>query len=403
MKRLLLWIIPLLLLCSFACAQEAEEITQECKIRACEDEIQLDRLMDKNYKTAWYTYTTGEHWLEVTAPEGKTIGSVYFQWKRNKDFVDYPYYPFQVEVYSQGEWVVYHVEKDNTFMANYLELPNVTAFRVRDVDGRFNRLRLCELSVFGVGEKPDWVQVWEPAPERAELMVVAAHPDDEMLYMGGTIPYYAGELDKETVVVMLTCGGFYRHLELLDALWLCGVRTYPVMVDMPDKVTSTTTQMYKYWSRNELYGAIVKAYRQFKPLVVVTHDVNGEYGHGAHKAAADAVRAASILAADPSEYEDSYEAYGVWDVPKIYLHLYHQGKIRMDWNQPLAFFDGKTALEMAEAGFQCHVSQRDKKYLEVLDSGPYDNAEFGLYRSLVGEDVAKNDFFENLENWVDPQ
>ena len=50
---------------------------------------------------------------------------------------------------------------------------------------------------------------------------------------------------------------------------------------------------------------------------------------------------------------------------------------------------------MAEAAFQCHVSQLDTEY-KVEDFGPYDNAKFGLAYTTVGEDVKKNDFFENI-------
>jgi hypothetical protein len=46
-------------------------------------------------------------------------------------------------------------------------------------------------------------------------------------------------------------------------------------------------------------------------------------------------------------------------------------------------------------GFTMHRSQQKTDY-EVLDEGPYDNRLFGLYYSLVGDDVLKNDFLENL-------
>ena len=59
-------------------------------------------------------------------------------------------------------------------------------------------------------------------------------------------------------------------------------------------------------------------------------------------------------------------------------------------------FGGKTAFDMAEAAFQCHTSQLKTDY-RVEDFGPYDNAVFGLKFSFVGEDDAKNDFFENLQ------
>ena len=66
----------------------------------------------------------------------------------------------------------------------------------------------------------------------------------------------------------------------------------------------------------------------------------------------------------------------------------------MDWNQPLARFGGKTALEMAKLGFAEHRSQQT--YFKVEDFGPYDCRQFGLYRSTVGPDLQGGDFFENL-------
>lgn len=400
MMRLAL-LFMMLLACVGASAQEAEDITLQCNIKACEWNIQLDRLTDRNYKTAWYTKGSQAHYLEVTAPQGQRIGGVYLQWKRD---MDYELNPFQIELYDNGEWLAFHIDQDNAYLANYVALPGVDAVRITPAPERKQQLRLCELTVLGMGDTPGWVQQWQPTAQRAELMVVIAHPDDEVLYMGGAIPYYAGEMRKDTVVVYLTCNYFYRGLELLDCLWLCGVRTYPVFMGLPDRQASTLAKMYaEQWDQNNLYGEMTKLYRKYKPLVVVTHDRFGEYGHGAHKAAADAVRQAAALAADPAAYTASCEAYGTWDVPKIYLHLYEQNRITLDWNQPLAFFDGQTALDIAKAGFQRHVSQAGKAYLEVLDSGPYDNSLFGLYRSLVGPDEAKNDFFEHMELWADAQ
>jgi len=64
---------------------------------------------------------------------------------------------------------------------------------------------------------------------------------------------------------------------------------------------------------------------------------------------------------------------------------------------PLEAFGGRTGFEVAEAAFACHISQHPDRSLYVY---PRDHRftcyEFGLWRSLVGEDVAKNDLFENL-------
>ena len=59
-------------------------------------------------------------------------------------------------------------------------------------------------------------------------------------------------------------------------------------------------------------------------------------------------------------------------------------------------FGGKTAFEVADAGWQCHLSQVAMGKYEVYVDGPYDSQVFGLYRSKVGPDKEHNDFFENM-------
>ena len=54
-----------------------------------------------------------------------------------------------------------------------------------------------------------------------------------------------------------------------------------------------------------------------------------------------------------------------------------------------------TSLEVAQEAYTWHISQSEKSYA-VLDHGKYDNSVFGLYRTLVGPDVEKNDFFEHI-------
>ena len=54
-----------------------------------------------------------------------------------------------------------------------------------------------------------------------------------------------------------------------------------------------------------------------------------------------------------------------------------------------------TLYDVAEEAFACHVSQQGTRY-KVRDFGLRDNSLFGLYRSLVGQDVEHNDLFENI-------
>ena len=111
---------------------------------------------------------------------------------------------------------------------------------------------------------------------------------------------------------------------------------------------------------------------------------------------------ALTISADPDSFPDSAAQYGVWDVPKAYFHLYEENAVIMEWDKlTLSAFEGKTALEMAKEGFAKHTSQQ--KYFKVRADGKNDCRKFGLYRSLVGEDQKKNDFFENIDwNVWDP-
>ena len=79
---------------------------------------------------------------------------------------------------------------------------------------------------------------------------------------------------------------------------------------------------------------------------------------------------------------------------KLYLHLYHENPIEMDWHQPLQAYGGKTGYEMACIGYAEHKSQQD--FYQMQQGGKYDNAKFGLAYTTVGLDTGKRDFFEHI-------
>ena len=58
---------------------------------------------------------------------------------------------------------------------------------------------------------------------------------------------------------------------------------------------------------------------------------------------------------------------------------------------------GLTAFEVAERAFDCHLSQRRSYRVYGADYPNYDCHVYGLYRSLVGPDEAKNDLTEHLD------
>ena len=110
---------------------------------------------------------------------------------------------------------------------------------------------------------------------------------------------------------------------------------------------------------------------------------------------AHALREAVDRAAESTWHTESYDRYGIWNTPKLYLHLYPQNAIRMDWNVPLERFGGATAYDMAVLGYDAHKSQHRWAF-SVPRPGSVSGYRFGLVRSLVGMDVIGGDMFENI-------
>lgn len=387
-------ILPLILAALFmwtaaASAQTAQEMTKDCTLSSVGKKT-LNNMTDGRYTSYWSSSTNRNAYLDIEAPQGQKMGSVYIQFFENAA-------PFDVQTPDEaGNWQTISTYETG-FLAQYVPLDaGYEKIRIRPKDAQ-GRLFIIELHVFAEGDAPDWVQKWEPTLEKADLLALAAHPDDEILFLGGTIPYYAGEKKMKVQVAYLVPTTSFRRLELLDGLWLCGVKNYPIIGHFPDKYQSHLSEMYeqKGWSRQAVVRYVVGVYRACRPDVVVTQDVNGEYGHGAHRAVADAAQAAIALAADENNQEKMTHSEP-WQVKKLYLHLYEQNPVKMDWRKPLAAFGGQTAFDLASRAFECHISQQRTDY-HVEDFGPYDSSKFGLAYSAVGEDVQKDDFFENLE------
>ncbi len=288
--------------------------------------------------------------------------------------------------------------------------------------------------VYGKGNLPDSVQRWDAPCKKADLMLLSTHADDEHLFFAGILPYYAGEKGYNVQVVYMVDHAKTsksRPHELLNGLWAVGVRNYPIIGEPPDLYSESLKDGYSAfekagYSKDYFTDFLVENIRRFKPLVIVGHDINGEYGHGAHMVYTDALINASKLTANADCNPESAEKYGVYTVPKIYLHLYEENRIIMDWdNIKLEKFGGRTAFRVSvEEGFAEHKSQhytwfakwsgyydtwnvRSAADIEKLPgkAGVYKIVKgegfspriFGLYSSTVGSDVLKNDFFENID------
>lgn len=281
-------------------------------------------------------------------------------------------------------------------------------------------VRLSEIYSFTYGQTPDFVQKWQaPLENGADIVLFSTHSDDDQLFFAGLVPLYAGEKKCRVQVVLMTDhreGPYATNLrthEVINGLWAAGLTAYPVFGQFVDYRIDSLEGMYAYYeklgtTKDDLMDFMVTQLRRFKPQVAITHDINGEYGHGMHRIYADLLINALDITADPAQYPASAEKYGTWDVPKAYLHLYGENKIVLDYDTPLESFNGLTAFQVSQKlGYPCHKTQQHTWFTTWINGSAgqitktsqiysYNPAYFGLYRSTVGEDVEKNDFLENI-------
>lgn len=394
-KWLAALLLTLLMLCAAnaALAAEATDITDECKFKVSYTKFKYTQMTDKKYTSYWQSHSVKNPSVEVTAPEDKLIAGFYIC------FGNMPS-SWEVQTSDDGKDWFTAVQGDTRFLHSYVELPEPSRYaRMIVTTGKNYTLRINEFFVLGEGDVPDWVQVWQPTPEKADIMFISTHPDDELIFFGGAIPTYAVEMKRDVVVAYFTRSNTTRSSELLNGLWHMGVRTYPVIGEFSDGKAANINKAYSAAGGKKAVNTwFVELYRKYKPEVVVTQDVNGEYGHSQHKLVSEAAYNAIALAANEDEFTDSTVAYGTWEVKKFYRHLWKENQIVFDWTVPLASMNGFTSIELATEAYELHHKTQASSGFSVTKTGTeYDNRIFGLVHTTVGEDVNKNDFLENID------
>lgn len=392
MKKWLIALLTLLALSlSVAFAAEANDITEDCKFKVCSSGRKYTLMTDKKYTSYWESNKIKTPWIAITAPEGKPIAGLYVCFGNMPE-------SWEIQTSDDGKDWFTAVPGDTRFLHAYVALPQPAQHvRLAVTSEKKTALRINDLFVLSEGDLPDWVQVWQPTEEKADILFLSTHPDDELIFFGGAIPTYAVEQQRKVVVAYFTRSNTTRSSELLNGLWHMGVRTYPVIGNFKDSYAKNLKAAYKTaGGKGKVNEWIVGLYRQYKPEVVVTQDTNGEYGHKQHMMIADAAQNCIALAANEDEFTASTIAYGTWQVKKLYLHLYPENQITFDWTVPLKRMNGATGIELAEEAYTLHKTQASSG-MSVTETGTkYDNRVFGLAFTTVGEDVRKDDFLENI-------
>ena len=392
-KKLCGFLLLLLLFCSvpaaFSDSRTAVELTAACSFSSNNQyKTDIPLMTDGSVSTS-YALKEKNGWLEISCDTPICGLSVSVLVKSRNPWS----YDLQA-MDGDGQWQTVAQSK---YLTDWFEIsPGVSRLRIR-ATGR-ERIRIAEIRAFGPGEKPDDVQDWQDL-DKCDLMLLACHPDDEVLWFAGLLPTYAGERGYKVQLAMMTPDYGDRQLELLRCAWHCGVRYYPYFIGFHDKHGGSMDKQFTQWNgKNKILKEVTACIRRFKPEVLVTHGKDGEYGHSAHRVTSWAATECFTRAADQNQFSESAEKYGTWQVKKLYLHEYGENKITMDWNQPLSAFGGKTGFDIAGEAYQFHATQVAIGHYEFQrgPEGDHDNTAFGLYATTVGPDEAGNDFMEHI-------
>ena len=347
------------------------------------------QLLDGRYTTKLNFPDTTE--ISINASE--KIYGVYIIW-------DQPPGAWSLQV-DEGIRTSMYLHGKNGFIHEYvsLDIPSASLSIITSNQGS----SMSEIQIYASGDLPESVQLWELPYEDADMLLLPTHADDEHLFFGGTMPYYAGELKYKLQVAYLTnhWAEPYRPHELLNGLWQVGIRADPVIGDFVDYYSDALEHAKTLYDTDEMLAYEVYLLRRFKPEVVIGHDIDGEYGHGVHILNTWILQQAIQLSGDESYLPEQIKQYGTFSTSKVYLHLYPENAVSMNWDLPLDAFDGKTAFEMAKLGFSKHISQQE--WFSVRKEGVHDCRAFGLYYTNVGYDSqgGQPDFFENITAFSD--
>ena len=258
------------------------------------------------------------------------------------------------------------------------------------------QMSICEIEVYSAGKLPDSVQRWEKSLSRCDVLVISTHADDDTLFFGAlSAEQIALGRSVQTAFICGHPGELHRLNELLDGQWTLGVTAYPIIGSFNDYYSTELNKAEQQYDCDKMSEFIVEVIRRTRPLVLVTHDIDGEYGHGAHRLVSKLTREALKICDDASVYTESAEKYGTHAPQKTYLHLYDKNKIVLGVNAEYEKLDSATPFETAKAAYKCHKSQQQWRF-KVTTSGTDDCRRFGLYQSLVECDVTDNDIMNGL-------
>ena len=136
-------LILLLLCCASALAEEAEDITDQCKFSASPGKFKLTRMYDRDYRTAYMSDKQKNPYVELTAPKGSPICSLYVC------FAQKTLTPWEVQAKRGGKWETIY-ESAGSYAHEYVVLPEgEEALRIKSKAEKSTQMIINEIFAFG--------------------------------------------------------------------------------------------------------------------------------------------------------------------------------------------------------------------------------------------------------------
>ena len=242
---------------------------------------------------------------------------------------------------------------------------------------------------------------WEPQPEKVALMAVVAHADDEFIHFSGVLPYYSKVKKLPALFILMTTqiGTWKGHPvnrteDQQCACWDYGMKNLPIIAPFEDCCyKESLTKNYEVWGgRENVQGYLVAQIRKYKPDVIVTSALDGDYGHPNHMMCPLNLIEAFDKAGDPEIFPEQLDSLEVWQPKKLYIPRYpaYEEAWAHEWKK-YPELDNMTPVEYAnEVGYKCYKAHGQRRRA-------VEGIKYGLYSTTVGQDSLKNDFFENID------
>jgi LmbE family N-acetylglucosaminyl deacetylase len=245
------------------------------------------------------------------------------------------------------------------------------------------------------------------------VLYIAAHPDDEN---NGLLPYLAKERLYRTAYLSLTRGdGGQNLIGPEQGIELGMIRTHElVAARIVDGSEQYFTRAYEFgyskrsdealriWNRDQVLADIVWVIRNLQPDIIITRFPGDERaGHGHHSASSILANEAYLAAADPKQFPEQLEKYGLkpWKAKRILWNTFNFGRtntiaadqLKIEVGNYNALL-GKSYGEIGGEARSMHKSQgegRPRRKGEVLE-----------YFTTTGGEPAKSDIMEGVDvNW----